>query len=130
MSGKIYRLFISHAWDYRDEYDRLCSLLDGYGLNWYNYSVESHDPLTGRLRPQFDDRIRLTNAVLVLSGMYAYYSNWMQTEMRIAKSYGKPIIAIIPQGQERVPADIQQAANELVRWNIDSIISAIRRNAI
>jgi hypothetical protein len=126
-----YRIFISHAWNYDDEYYGLCNLLNGASyFTWADYSVPSHDPLTGALRQQFYERIRLTNIVLVLSGMYSYYSNWMQTEMRIAKSMDKPILAIIPQGAERVPTDIQNLADELVRWNTDSIVSAIRRLAI
>ncbi|MDR2708264.1 MAG: TIR domain-containing protein [Nitrososphaerota archaeon] len=130
MQGKTYNIFISHAWDYKDEYHRLCDLLNSAPyFSWKDYSVPSHDPLTGALRKQFDDRIQLSSVVLVLSGMYAKYSNWMQAEMRIAKSYNKPIIGIIPQGQDRVPVDVQQIADELVRWNTDSIISAIRQHA-
>lgn len=126
-----YRIFISHAWDYRDEYDRLCNLLNGVSyFSWTDYSVPSHDPLTGALTQQFYDRIRLTNIVLVLSGMYANYSSWMQRELRIAKNMKKPVLAVIPQGAQRVPNDIQNLADELVGWNTDSIVSAIRRLAI
>jgi hypothetical protein len=126
-----YRIFISHAWDYNDEYYGLCNLLNEASyFSWADYSVPSHDPLTGALRQQFMDRIQLTNIVLVLSGMYANHSDWMQREIRIAKGMNKPILAVIPQGAERVPVDIQNIANEQVRWSTQSIVDAIKRLAI
>ena len=128
---RIYNVFISHAWNYNDEYYRLRDMLNNAAnFSWRDYSVPSHDPLTGALRQQFMDRIQLTHIVLVLSGMYATYSDWMQREMRIARNMGKPILAIIPQGAERVPTDIQAMANDIVRWNTQSVVDAIRRLAI
>ena len=129
--GKQYRLFISHAWDHKDDYYRLCELLDSVPYFEYSdYSVPAHDPLTGALKPQFEEQIRQANVVVVLSGMYAYYSNWMQTEVRIAKKYNKPIIGIMPFGQEKVPEFIQEIADEMVHWNTDAIVAAIRKYSI
>ncbi|MCC8422878.1 hypothetical protein [Photorhabdus thracensis] len=38
----------------------------------------------------------------------------MQEEIKIAQSYNKPIIGIIPWGQERIPTEIQYIAKEMV----------------
>jgi hypothetical protein len=42
-----------------------------------------------------------SSVVLILAGVYATYSKWIDAEIRIAKEYGKPIIAIEPWGSER-----------------------------
>jgi hypothetical protein len=46
-----YRLFISHAWDYKDEYERLVKLLNtDIGFIWENLSVPEENPLPVLLR--------------------------------------------------------------------------------
>jgi hypothetical protein len=109
---KTYNLFISHAWDYANDYYRLKNLLDNaYLFRWRDLSVPVHNPLNGALRQQFIDRIKLTHAFLATCGMYAHYSDWMLAELRIASRMGKPIIGVIPQCQERVPQAIQNIAD-------------------
>ena len=102
MAGfKSYNIFISHAWRYHDEYDRLVKLLETAPyFYWQNYSVPRHDPLMDpstssgdqQLRRELDNQIRPTNCVLIISGMYATYSYWIQIELDIAKTYRKPIV--------------------------------------
>ena len=46
------------------------------------------------------------------------------------QAYPKPIIGVVPWGAERVPALVQNAATAVVRWNTDSIVSAIRAHAL
>lgn len=41
--------------------------------------------------------------MLVIAGMYVNYKYWIQKEMEIAGTYNKPLIGIIPWGQERIP---------------------------
>ncbi len=132
---KTYDLFISHAWTYDDYYYRLLQFLDE--ANWFryrNYSVPQHDPLdannTPRLMAALDRQIRPVNVVLIISGMYVSYRDWIQYEIEVAESYSKPIVGIRPWGSQRVPSAVQDAATELVGWNTNSIVSAIRSNAI
>ena len=80
---KTYRLFISHAWTYNAEYYRLVSLLDNANnFSWRNYSVPEHDPAdannTSKLKTALQNQMRPTQAVLIISGMYAAYSEWIQ----------------------------------------------------
>lgn len=43
---RIYRLFISHAWIYNDDYYTLVKMLKNANhFYWHNYSVPEHDPL-------------------------------------------------------------------------------------
>ena len=138
-SLKTYDLFISHAWKYNSEYYKLEGMLnDASNFEWRNYSVPKHDPVldpddpTDRktLLKELDEQIRPVNCVLILAGMYVSYSFWIQKEIEIAQTYGKPIIGIKPWGSERVPSAVTEAADEIVGWNTDSIVSAIRSQSI
>jgi len=82
------------------------------------------------MKKELDEQIRPVNCVIVISGMYVAYRYWIQTEIDIATSYGKPIIGIKPWGQERIPQAVQDVAVEMVGWNTDSIVSAVRRHAL
>ena len=128
-----YRLFISHAWNYSDDYYRLCNLINNksYFL-WTNYSVPKHDPFETMigLKENLKKQIRPVNAVIVLAGMYANYSEWIEFEIEFSKSINKPIIVIKPWGQERVPKYLQDNATVIVGWNTDSIVDAIKDNSI
>ena len=136
---RIYHLFISHSWKYSDEYYRLVNLLNNapYFL-WKNYSSPEHDPavnpdsIVGRrvLTRELENQIRPVHCVIVLSGLYVAYSYWIQKEIDIALSFGKPIIGVRPWGGERVPRIIQEVAREIVGWRTDSIINAIRRHSL
>ena len=130
---KTYDLFLSHVWRKTDnsEYYRLEKLLNEANFfYWRNYSVPEQDPLgtkTDReLRQALDRQIRPINCFLVVSGMYVYHRKWIQEEIDIALSYGKPIIGIVPWGQVRVPMEVKNVAKTMVSWQTTSIVSAIR----
>lgn len=132
---KTYDLFISHAWRYNDDYYRIEKMLkEANFFNWRNYSVPQHDPLidpntySGKtiLANKLDLQIRPANCVIILSGMYAVYSEWILKEIEIARSYNKPIIGVKPWGQINVPTIIQSSAKTIVGWNTDTIVNAIR----
>ena len=136
---KIYGVFISHAWRYSSDYYHLVDLINSApNFRWRNYSVPRHDPVVdpdsdaGRrvLLRQLDDQIRPVNCVLILAGMYAAHSYWIQKEIDIAQKYGKPVIGVRPRGQQRTPLAVQLAAIEMVGWTSGSIVSAIRRRSI
>ena len=136
---KTYDLFLSHAWFYSKGYNRAVELLnEANNFNWRNYSVPEHDPVVDpntdvgkrKLTLELDQQIRPVNCFLVMAGMYANYKYWIQKEVEIAQSYGKPIIGLIPWGQVRTPLYVQQVADEMVGWNTSSIVSAIRNHSI
>lgn len=138
---KTYDLFISHAWKYGSDYDRLVNLLDNASAFYYrNYSAPSDKPLhnlnstdvktKSQIKNAIERKIAPVNAVLVISGMYANNREWMEEEIRIAQKFNKPIIAIKPYGTTIIPTYIQSIANVVVNWNTDSIVSAIRQYSI
>jgi hypothetical protein len=136
---KTYHLFLSHAWKYNSDYNRLENLLKNASLfTWKNYSVPEHDPLIDpktpggfrKLHSMIQQQIRPVNCFLLLGGMYAAYSNWISHEIDLAKRYNKPIIAIYPYGSERMPLRVQEAADEIVGWRTTSIVDAVRKHAL
>lgn len=132
---RTYRLFISHAWDYNDDYYRLEALLNAAPLFiWANHSVPKHDPLLvntdASLERKLQDQLTFTHCALFISGMYANHRTWIQKELDLAVHMDKPIIGVRPRGQERIPQAIQDVAREMVYWNTSSIVEAIRRHAL
>jgi hypothetical protein len=134
---QVFTLFISHAWDYHAEYERLHNLLaSDPGFKWRNLSIAKNAPVEPnprltksyvRLIEELGERIVNSDCALILSGMYAADSQWIQSEIELAQKYGKPVIGIRPWGQQRVPLEVRNAAVEMVGWNRASIISAVRR---
>ena len=133
---KDYRLFISHAWKYGANYDGLIQLLDNAPLfSYYNYSAPKEKPLfppgtpytSTEIAEKITSKIRPAQITLVISGMYAAYSDWMKYEIDESKRMGKPIIGVYPWGQTNSPSYVTLNAVEMVRWNTTSIVDAIRR---
>jgi hypothetical protein len=131
--AKTYYLFISHAWDYSEHYDKIKEWLNEDSISWKDYSV----PVTNQidtdtkkeLKEKLTSKISLSSAIIVMSGMYAAYSDWMDYEIDEAIRLGKVIIGVKPWGQERVPTKIQDNATVMVGWNKKSVIDAIKEYA-
>lgn len=127
-----YNLFISHSWTYTDSYERLVDLLDAKPyFSYKNYSVPKHDPIQNayydyQLKAAIKNQMQSASCVLILAGVYATYSKWINIEIDLAKSMGKKIIAIQPWGAERTSSVVKNAADVIVGWNTDSVVNAIR----
>ena len=133
---RTYNLFISHSWSYGDAYDRLTDFFNEHPyFQWKDYSVPQDDPIhnCGTDR-QLEDAIRgkilHASCVVILAGVYATYSKWINKEIRIAKELDKPIVAVQPWGAERTSLVVKNNADEIVGWNSDSIVGAIRELAV
>lgn len=128
----IYNLFISHSWTYSDSYIKLVALLNARSyFSYKNYSVPKNDPIHHarydyQLKEAIRAKMRPVSCVLILAGVYATYSKWINIEIELAQEMGKPIIAVEPWGAERTSAAVKNAADKIVGWNTYSIISAIR----
>ncbi len=74
-------------------------------------------------------KMKPCSVILILAGVYATYSKWINKEIKIAKeafSVAKPIIAIEPRGSEKTSSVVKDNANQIVKWNTESVVSAIR----
>ena len=128
-----YNLFISHAWKYSDDYKKIVEMLnEAKYFSWKNYSVPEHDPFDEEedLKRALEGQIRPVNAVIIIAGMYANHSDWIEFEVKFAKTSSKPLIVVKPWGQERIPLYLQENATVMVGWNTDSIVKAIRDYSI
>lgn len=129
---KTYRLFISHSWSYPQAYEGLTNLLKEHPLfQWRNYSVPKDDPVhnapnTRLLEMAIERQMRPVNCVLILAGVYSSYSKWIQREINLALLLEKPIVAVEPWGSERTSAIVKDNADQIVKWNSNSIVRAIR----
>ena len=129
-----YRLFISHAWTYSDEYNRIIQFLnEASNFIYSNYSVPKHDPVDAnnptKLKEELRQQIRPVEVVIVLAGMYVAYSDWIQFEIDYASELSKPTLGVKPWGSQVTPTAVSSAADEMVGWTTESIVSAIRRLA-
>jgi hypothetical protein len=135
-SLRTYHVFVSHAWSYDSDYTRLVDMLNSAArFVWKNYSCPQCGPAVdtnsiigySRLVTALENQIRPVQCVVVLSGMYVAHSRWIQKEIDIATGWSKPIIGVVPWGAERTPTAVSSVAKEMVRWNTESIVAAIRK---
>ena len=132
---KTYNLFISHSWNYGHQYNSLTNLLQRKPFfTFKNYSVPSANPIIGartdkQLEAAIENKVRASSVVVIMTGVYATYSKWINKEIEIAKRLGKPILAVKPFGATNMSTVVRGAADETCNWSTESVISAIRRLA-
>jgi len=134
-SIQIHNLFISHSWNYDNSYYGLINLFNNRPSFYYkNYSVPKDDPIVNapnekRLYWEIKKQISYSHVVILFAGVYSSYSVWINKEIIIAQQEfrtTKPILAIRPRGSQRSSKIATGAADIVVRWNTESIISAIK----
>ena len=79
-----------------------------------NYSVPKDDPVhdaptAPALYTAIKNQMVFCDVVLIMAGKYATYSDWIQ-----------------PWGSQQISTVVSNAADRLVGWNTNSIVSAIR----
>ena len=125
-------VFISHAWRYSDHYLQLVQWFNAEpNFSWNNCSVPSDDALPDKTSKGLSEgmtrQIIPAQVVIVLGGMYAAHSEWINYEITEAQRMNKIIIGVKPWGQERIPLKVQEASVCLVvGWNSASVIQAVR----
>ena len=126
-----YHIMISHSWDYNADYETIKGWLDdAKNFTWTNYSVPLSKPLNTKnkkeLKEKLRTRISLCSSIVILSGMYVSYSEWIDYEIDTALELGKPIIGVKPRGQERIPTKVSNNTDVMVGWNSASVVQAVR----
>ena len=125
-------IFISHAWQYSEHYWTIVKWLnEAPNFSWSNCSVPNHDSLPDKtsagLSRGMTRQITPAQVVILLGGMYAAHSDWINYEISEAQRMGKTIIGVRPWGQERVPLAVQNASIcPVVGWNSASVVQAVR----
>ena len=102
-----------------------------YGFYYKNYSVPKNDPIhyavyDYQLKEAIRKQMKPASCVIILAGVYATYSKWINIEIELAKEMNKKIIAVEPWGSTKTSVVVKNAANAIVGWNSKSIIREIR----
>ena len=124
-------IFISHAWNSNEQYWTIVNWLnEETNFSWSNCSIPSHDGLSETTSKGLSEgmtrQISPAQVVILIGGMYAVHSNWIDYEIQEAQRMGKTIIGVRPWKQLRVPVNVQNASTKMVGWNRASIINAVR----
>ena len=127
----MYRIFISHSWNYSNQYASIIDFLDRQGVAYYNHSVPKDDPIhtTGsdqQLKEAIEAKIKGCSCVIIMAGVYSSYSKWINKEIEIAQKYDKPIIAVKYWGATKYSTVVMDAADKVVGWNSKSVADAIK----
>lgn len=97
---------------------------------WTNYSVpetKAFGPMANAsMKEELRQQIRPVNCVVIIGGMWANYSDWIQFEMEFAKDINKPVLGVRPRGAKIMPKAVSDLADLVVNWNADSIVQGIR----
>lgn len=137
---KYYDFFITHAWRFHDNWNRMVELLDSYdNLSWRNYSVPWYDPAlqlhteSGRrsLREILETQILPAQAIILLSSVYAQSSSrkWLDFEIETARKNRKWIIAVPTWGESEVPQNVQRMADDVACWDVSSILATVDKGS-
>ena len=139
MSTKIHYIFISHSWAYSDAYEKLIALLNRAPyFSYRNYSVPKDNPIhnapnSTAIYQAIKQQMSGCHVILIMAGVYSTYSAWINKEITIAQkefANPKPVIGIRPWAQTKVSSVVREASEEIVSWNTNSIVRAIRAYAL
>ena len=133
---KTYDLFISHAWRYHQDWNKICALLDqAPGLAWRNFSLPWHDPAMSPnsavggtfIRNFLETQIIPVQGVILLAGVYAIKSaqGWLDLEIEFARKHNKPIVAVPALEETVVPYEIGSLCDISADWHPEAIIRAL-----
>ena len=129
--NQTYNTFISHSWDYHQDYEKLKEWLGTSIISIRDYSIPIEKKLdvsgNRELKERITSRIGSASVVIILAGMYANYSEWIDYEINEAIRMHKPILGVYPRGQERTPIKITSAANVMVHWNSESFVRGFKK---
>jgi hypothetical protein len=133
-----YDLFLTHAWNYTDEWQGLVALMDEYVPGkWRNWSLPWHDTSIDRYSE--DGRVQLEKllrghiaqascVILVPETMdRAEGRMWLDKQLALARRYAKPVIGVLPQDGGLFPDELAPSVSAIVPRNASRIIAVLDR---
>lgn len=130
--ARLYNVFISHSWQHIEDLNNLRDLLKKRG--YFNVEFEEatpDEPINSEnaeyIKRRLREKIKNSDVVLGIAGVYASYSDWMEWELDTAIDNDIPIVGVIPWGQQRISTIVNSRAEEIMGWNTESIVKAIRK---
>lgn len=129
-----YKVFISHSWTHVEDLKSLRKLLEARG--YFNVEFEEatpDEPINSEnaeyIKSMLREKIKGADIILGIAGIYASHSEWIEWELDFAIRKEIPIVGVIPRGKERVSTIVKERAEDVVKWNTESIVSAIKTYA-
>lgn len=133
-----YDLFLTHAWNYTDEWQGLVALLDDYMPGkWRNWSLPWHDTSIDRYseegRAQLENllrgQIRHASCVLLLPETTdrAEGRLWLDKQLTLALRYAKPVIGVLPHNGGQFPSEMISLVRAVVPRDASLIVAALNR---
>ena len=123
--------FVSYRFRMFVEYVGLLDMFERHGLAVVNRSIDPWDPPTmptPELIASMDMRIRVATHVIVLVGDDLADSPCCKLEIEIARHYGKPIIAVYPNGTfgSPIPRVLDGGLYRAIGWRGNALERAMR----
>ena len=136
IKDKTYDLFISHGWEYNDNYYRMLEFLDKVqnAIDGFTYEPTSeaehdapHRKYEDELKVEMRAQIDRSDALFILSDQYEHYAFWLDFAMDYAQKIGKPILGMRPWGETTTPAAVEQHADTMLQWDTGDIEKALNK---
>jgi hypothetical protein len=127
------RLFVTHAWEESDEYQRVFEYLESARNFYYKNTTEPQRKMPVDKESQREDlrrQIAPAEVVIVLPELHRRHSELVMFQMNFTKAADKPIVAMNFFGsKDSLPKSITDLADEVVGWDERSLVDALRRQA-
>jgi hypothetical protein len=127
------RVFVTHAWQDADDYQRLFEFLESARNFYYKNTSTPENPPAGDTEVQREDlrrQIAAAEILIALPGLYAEHPDLTIFQMNYAKSQKKPVLLLKSFGSSQ-PLNklLTERAEEVVDWDERGLVDAIRRLA-
>lgn len=129
-------IFISHAWRFHGDYQKLIDLLDehanlkvrNFGLPWYDPALNIHTEEGGNtLRELLRNQIIPAQVFVLLSSVFANKGarKWVDFELEYAKQLAKPVVALPNFGEDEVPLEVCEYSDRQASWEVKRFLEEL-----
>lgn len=133
-ANKSYNLYFSHSWNYEDSFTELEALLNSKtDFSYINSFIRDDHPTPiisdeRALYENIRNKMKHSQAVLLLCGVYPLHSRWINKEIIACKDeMNKPLIAIEKYDSSHTSFLVKQSADIIVNWNAIEIVNAVKQ---
>jgi hypothetical protein len=127
------KLFVSHAWDADDDYQRVFEFLESARNFYYlNYSAPDRRPGGDKeaQKEELRQQIAPAEVAILLASHHRRAPDLVEFQANYAKAADKPVILITSfGGTAAISKALQSLADETIDWNERALVDAIRRQA-
>lgn len=127
-------MFVSHAWEQSDDYQRVFEYLESarnfYYRNCSNPEQHPVDKSVEGRREELRRQIAPSEVVVALSSLYTTHRDLLVFQLHFAKASDKPVVLLPGFGREVVlPREVTSLADLSASWDERALVDAIRRQA-